>query len=94
MAAQRRGAARALPALVLAAWLPAPAAGQTDPPADSPPDAATPVYEVEVRERRPATAASAFVKDAKSFEPHILEDPADLLEVTPGLVTGQHAGGG
>jgi outer membrane receptor protein involved in Fe transport len=54
-----------------------------------------PTYTVDVRARRPVTAASAFVKDAKSFELRsVNDDPGDLLEVTPGLEVGQHAGGG
>jgi outer membrane receptor protein involved in Fe transport len=95
MEARRREFGAVPTLMLLLAWLPTSSAGQTtSAPPDPGTDAATPVYEVEVRERRPATAASAFVKDSKSFELRILEDPADLLEVTPGLVTGQHAGGG
>jgi outer membrane receptor protein involved in Fe transport len=60
-----------------------------DPAAGDPP-----TYTVEVRERRPVSAASSFVKDSKSFELRALESPGEILEVTPGLVTGQHAGGG
>jgi outer membrane receptor protein involved in Fe transport len=56
---------------------------------------AAPTYTVDVRERRPVSAASAFVRDSKSFELRsVSDDPGDLLEVTPGLEVGQHAGGG
>jgi outer membrane receptor protein involved in Fe transport len=69
-----------------------------DPPADPQAPAGgaapSPTYTVEVREKRPVSAASAFVVDAKSFELRALESPGEILEVTPGLVTGQHAGGG
>ena len=60
------------------------------------PEAApTPTYTVDVRERRPVTAASSFVKDSKSFDlRNVSDDPGELLEVTPGLEVGQHAGGG
>ena len=54
-----------------------------------------PTYTVDVRERRPVSAASAFVRDSKAFELRsVSDDPGDLLEVTPGLEVGQHAGGG
>jgi outer membrane receptor protein involved in Fe transport len=54
-----------------------------------------PTYTVDVRERRPVSAASAFVKDSRAFELRsVSDDPGDLLEVTPGLEVGQHAGGG
>ncbi len=49
---------------------------------------------MDVRERRPVTAASSFVVDSKSFELRVLDEPGDLLEVTPGLYVAQHAGGG
>lgn len=51
-------------------------------------------YTIEVREKRPVSAASAFVRDSRSFELRVLEDPGEILEVTPGLATAQHAGGG
>jgi outer membrane receptor protein involved in Fe transport len=54
-----------------------------------------PTYTIDVRERRPVTAASSFVRDSKAFELRsVSDDPGDLLEVTPGLEVGQHAGGG
>jgi outer membrane receptor protein involved in Fe transport len=74
--------------LLLALFLPSSAAAEEP----SPP---VPTYTVDVRERRPVSAASAFVRDAKSFELRsVSDDPGDLLEVTPGLEVGQHAGGG
>jgi len=63
-------------------------------PASSPPAPPEPTYTVEVRERTPVSAASAFVKDARSFELRALESPGEILEVSPGLMTAQHAGGG
>jgi len=64
-------------------------------PAASSEEAAAPTYTVDVRERRPVSAASAFVRDSRSFELRsVSDDPGDLLEVTPGLEVGQHAGGG
>jgi outer membrane receptor protein involved in Fe transport len=52
-------------------------------------------YTIDVRERRPVSAASAFVRDSRAFELRsVSDDPGDLLEVTPGLEVGQHAGGG
>jgi hypothetical protein len=54
-----------------------------------------PTYTIDVRERRPVSAASAFVRDSKTFELRsVSDDPGELLEVTPGLEVGQHAGGG
>ena len=54
-----------------------------------------PTYTVDVRERRPVSAASSFVRDSKTFEVRsVFDDPGELLEVTPGLEVGQHAGGG
>jgi len=54
-----------------------------------------PTYTIDVRERRPVTAASSFVRDSKAFELRsVSDDPGDLLEVTPGLEVAQHAGGG
>jgi outer membrane receptor protein involved in Fe transport len=54
-----------------------------------------PTYIVDVRERRPVSASSSFVRDSRSFELRsVSDDPGDLLEVTPGLEVGQHAGGG
>jgi outer membrane receptor protein involved in Fe transport len=63
--------------------------------ADADEPAPTPTYTVDVRERRPVTAASAFVRDSKAFEfRSVSDDPGEILEVTPGLEVGQHAGGG
>jgi len=74
--------------LLLALFLPPVAAAEDS----SPP---IPTYTVDVRERRPVSAASSFVRDAKSFELRsVSDDPGDLLEVAPGLEVGQHAGGG
>jgi outer membrane receptor protein involved in Fe transport len=56
--------------------------------------APTPTYTVDVRERRPVSAASSFVRDARSFDLRRLESPGDILEVAPGVKTSQHAGGG
>jgi outer membrane receptor protein involved in Fe transport len=75
---------RILPLLLLC--LPVPAAAD---------DPLPPTYTVDVRDRRPVSAASAFVKDSRAFELRsVSDDPGDLLEVTPGLEVGQHAGGG
>jgi outer membrane receptor protein involved in Fe transport len=63
--------------------------------AAGPAAADAPTYTIDVRERRPVTAASSFVRDSKAFELRsVSDDPGDLLEVTPGLEVGQHAGGG
>jgi outer membrane receptor protein involved in Fe transport len=71
-----------LPCAVAAAAQPAPPPG-------------APTYTVDVRERRPVSAASSFVRDSRAFELRsVSDDPGDLLEVTPGLEVGQHAGGG
>jgi outer membrane receptor protein involved in Fe transport len=79
----------ALPTALAAALLAgAPARAQT------PPQTTPPTYTVEVRERRPVSAASSFVKDARSFELRTMESPGEILEVSPGLMTAQHAGGG
>jgi outer membrane receptor protein involved in Fe transport len=76
-----------MPFAVLALLLLAPVSAAAEEPA--------PTYTVDVRERRPVSAASAFVKDSRAFELRsVSDDPGDLLEVTPGLEVGQHAGGG
>jgi len=51
-------------------------------------------YEVIGRRSRVITAASSFVRDAETFEHRVIESSGDLLEVTPGVNVGQHAGGG
>ncbi|WP_309893471.1 TonB-dependent receptor domain-containing protein [Archangium sp.] len=44
--------------------------------------------------RRPYTAASSSVVRNADFASRPIGDPSDILEVTPGLFTVQHAGGG
>src|SRR5262245_22400099 len=70
------------------------------PPADVP-DAGTAAVPAEpppmrtvVTARRPYTAASAATVRNQDFASRPLLDPADILKVTPGLMTVQHAGGG
>ncbi len=50
--------------------------------------------ETVVRAKRSYTAASSSVVRQADFESRPMRDPSDILEVTPGLVTVQHAGGG
>lgn len=47
-----------------------------------------------VSARRPYTAASAATVRNQDFTSRPLLEPADILKVTPGLMTVQHAGGG
>lgn len=58
------------------------------------PHAEPPKYETVVSGRRPYTAASASVVRNEDFATRPISDPSDILEVTPGLFTVQHAGGG
>ncbi len=51
-------------------------------------------YETVVSSRRPYTAASSSTVRNEDFATRPLGDPSDILEVTPGLFTVQHAGGG
>ena len=51
-------------------------------------------YEVVGRASRVVTASSSFVKSQQDFKHRVIESPGDLLEITPGLNVGQHAGGG
>lgn len=59
------------------------------------PDAGTPShFETTITARRPFTAASAGNVRNEDFALRPMRDPSDLLEVTPGLISLQHAGGG
>lgn len=67
----------------------------TDVPAAATPDAGvTSSMETVVTSRRPYTAASSSTVRAQDFATRPITDPSDILEVTPGLLTVQHAGGG
>ncbi|HVE86662.1 MAG TPA: TonB-dependent receptor [Myxococcales bacterium] len=72
----------------------------TPPPAADVPDAGTaaatepPPMRTVVTARKPYTAASSATVRNQDFASRPLLDPADILKVTPGLVTVQHAGGG
>jgi outer membrane receptor protein involved in Fe transport len=50
--------------------------------------------ETVVSARRPYTAASSSTVRNEDFASRPISDPSDILEVTPGLLTVQHAGGG
>lgn len=53
-----------------------------------------PVYEVTVKDQRPLTSGSEFVIDAEAVSLRRLDRPDKILELIPGLLTAQHAGGG
>jgi outer membrane receptor protein involved in Fe transport len=71
---------------------PPPAAAEPE-SVEAPPPAAEPDAIV-VRSKRPTSAASAQVVRDRDFRLRTMRRPADLLEVAPGLVVVQHAGGG
>lgn len=50
--------------------------------------------ETVVQGDRPITAASSLIVRSRDFSLRPIRRPADILEVTPGLVVVQHAGGG
>ncbi|MCC6382269.1 MAG: TonB-dependent receptor, partial [Dehalococcoidia bacterium] len=50
--------------------------------------------ETVVQADRPITAASSLIVRSRDFSLRPIRRPADILEVTPGLVVVQHAGGG
>lgn len=50
--------------------------------------------EITVRARPPLTAASSDVVSARDLAARPIRTPSDLLRIVPGLVTGNHAGGG
>lgn len=50
--------------------------------------------EITVRARPPMTAASSDVVSARDLGARPVRTPSDLLRIVPGLVTGNHAGGG
>ncbi len=50
--------------------------------------------ETVVQADRPYTAASSLIVRSRDFSLRPIRRPADILEVTPGLVVVQHAGGG
>jgi len=56
--------------------------------------APAPSMQTVVSARRPYTAASAATVRNQDFTSRPLLEPADILKVTPGLMTVQHAGGG
>src|SRR4051812_42987635 len=58
------------------------------------PAPAPPSMQTVVSARRPYTAASAATVRNQDFTSRPLLEPADILKVTPGLMTVQHAGGG
>ncbi len=60
--------------------------------AEAPPPPAP--FETRIRARRPSTAASSQVVRDEDLRLRPLSDASDVLEVTPGLFTVQHAGGG
>lgn len=53
-----------------------------------------PTYGTVVTARRPTSAASSETVRAADLASRPISDPSDILEVTPGLLTVQHAGGG
>jgi len=50
--------------------------------------------EITVFGHKPVTAASQIERGREDFELRPVQSPAQILEVVPGLVTAQHAGGG
>ncbi len=50
--------------------------------------------ETVVQADRPITAASSLIVRSRDFSLRPIRRPADILEVTPGLIVVQHAGGG
>lgn len=63
-------------------------------PQPLPPEEEDPTPRTVVTGRRPYTAASSSVVRNADFASRPIGDPSDILEVTPGLFTVQHAGGG
>jgi outer membrane receptor protein involved in Fe transport len=59
-----------------------------------PDTAAIELREVTARGSRPFTAASSQTIRDRDFALRVMLKPTDLIKVTPGLFTGQHAGGG
>src|SRR4051812_38450303 len=68
--------------------------GATDAGTPAAATAAPPPMQTVVSARRPYTAASAATVRNQDFTARPLLEPADILKVTPGLMTVQHAGGG
>jgi outer membrane receptor protein involved in Fe transport len=63
-------------------------------PSDDTPPRRLQLPETVVQADRPFTAASSMVVRRRDFSLRPIGRPADVLEVTPGLVVVQHAGGG
>jgi len=76
--------------------LPADAPDESDAPDATPTDTSQRLQlpETIVQGDRPITAASSLVVRSRDFTLRPVRRPADILEVTPGLVVVQHAGGG
>ncbi|MDQ3000642.1 MAG: TonB-dependent receptor [Fibrobacterota bacterium] len=62
--------------------------------AQDPDTSAIQLPEVTARGARPFTAASSQTIRDRDFALRVMLKPTDLIKVTPGLFTGQHAGGG